>query len=416
MEEVEQARERAWATWGLGALWVLVFLAMCYDQGTMQAIKGQVLSGGVAPETAMRFGAVSAQTLVDGQWWRALTATFIHFSWLHLGFNLILLISLGRLVEPWYGWGGFLGVYCTIGFGGNIIAVLTKPYFGHSMTETSGGGSGVLCGLIALLAVVGWRSRTRFGDFVKRQMVGLLVFIAVTGLVLPSVGNFEHAGGAILGAVMGFAHRRVLRLAGSRRGRAIGVLSLLLVAASAGMQSRFGWTPKPPAPPSAADQKKMLQDTLRQFQTENQTLARLFLILQLYQELAVEKPPKRDQGTFILDARQRVEMQKRVHALKRPLRILVLQSETDSLDRGRGQWLPEKAQAAWETVATLVPESARRRPTPGEISHFRQAIEKVISAVQQARRRNEDVLKKYRLEIKPRPGPPRGQADPKPKG
>ena len=81
----------------------------------------------------------------------------------------------------------------------------------------TGGGSTILLGLLALAAVVGWRSKTRIGGFLRDQMVAMLVITVVLGVVLSNfVDNFGHAGGAIAGALIGFAHRPLIRL-GERR-------------------------------------------------------------------------------------------------------------------------------------------------------------------------------------------------------
>ncbi len=83
----------------------------------------------------------------------------------------------------------------------------------------SGGGSTVLLGLLGLGAVVGWRSGTRIGSFLRDQMVAILGFTAVLGIVLfHLIDNYGHAGGAIVGAAFGFAHRPLLRISEQSRG------------------------------------------------------------------------------------------------------------------------------------------------------------------------------------------------------
>jgi membrane associated rhomboid family serine protease len=240
----------------LCALWVAVFVAMILVQGGFQQ-GGDLLSGGVSAATGDRFGSVTSAQVYAGQWWRALTATFIHYSLVHLFVNTAGLYQIGPLIESWYGSAAFLGLYAVLGVGGNLLAALSRPWIARQLAGLGnvhfpdypcGGGSGVLCGLVALLAVVGWRSRSRFGDYLKAQMLGVLGFTAALGLMLPNVDNFGHAGGAVAGALVGLTHRRLVRLAGRPSARALGVAGGLLIAVAAGLQFRN--PPPPPRPPA----------------------------------------------------------------------------------------------------------------------------------------------------------------------
>lgn len=241
------------ATMTLCALWIVVFLAMLLTQGGLQQ-NGDLISGGVSALTGDRFGSVTSAQVYAGQWWRALTATFIHYSLIHLVVNTAGLYQIGPLIESWYGSATFLGLYAVLGLGGNLIAALSRPWIARQLQGIAtipdypcGGGSGVLCGLVALLAVVGWRSKSRFGDYLKAQMLGVLGFTAVLGILLPNVDNFGHAGGAIAGALVGLSHRRLLRLVGRPSARALGVAGGLLIATAAGLQFRA-----PASPPRLA--------------------------------------------------------------------------------------------------------------------------------------------------------------------
>jgi hypothetical protein len=71
-------------------------------------------------------------------------------------------------------------------------------------------------------------------------MVGQLIFIGVLGQLIPNVGNFEHAGGALIGAVVGFAHRKLIRLARTPWARLMGAASLVLLTWCAAAQYRAG--------------------------------------------------------------------------------------------------------------------------------------------------------------------------------
>jgi hypothetical protein len=96
----------------------------------------------------------------------------------------------------------------------------------------SGGGSTILLGLLALAAVVGWRSRTRVGSHLQKQMVLLLGLTAVMGLGMPGlVDNFGHLGGAIAGGLIGLFDRPLARLASSAWFRTLGLAVALGVTA-----------------------------------------------------------------------------------------------------------------------------------------------------------------------------------------
>ncbi len=244
----------------LCALWIVVFLAMLLFQGGLQH-NGDLISGGVSSITGNRFGSVTSAQVFAGQWWRALTATFIHYSLVHLFVNTAGLYQIGPLIESWYGSATFLGLYAILGLGGNLLAALSRPWITRQLAGIAnihdypcGGGSGVLCGLVALLAVVGWRSRSRFGDYLKAQMLGVLGFTAVLGILIPNVDNFGHAGGAIAGALVGLTHRRLIRLVGRPSARALGIAGGLLIAVSAGLQ--FQAPPDPPRLSAPADPQR----------------------------------------------------------------------------------------------------------------------------------------------------------------
>jgi len=260
---VDDARECP-ATWTLAASWVLVFALMHLVQWNAEV---PTPSGGFANPMAVssitghRFGDMTWAEVRRGEAWRLVTATFIHFSLLHLGMNAFGLIKLGQLIEPWYGSGPFLAICLSIGGLGNLVGGLMRQGITSGKTwmagsrvaqawpswfETggmggvdgsfgipSGGGSTILLGLLGLGAVVGWRSKTRIGSFLRDQMVAMLGFTAVLGVVLFNlIDNYGHAGGAIVGAAFGFAHRPLLQI--GERSKAFraacwaGVLALMI--------------------------------------------------------------------------------------------------------------------------------------------------------------------------------------------
>lgn len=64
----------------------------------------QVLSKSlIGPNWAVFMFGLHSPAVANGDWWRLITATFLHGSLLHLGFNLLALWILGTQVEIYLG-------------------------------------------------------------------------------------------------------------------------------------------------------------------------------------------------------------------------------------------------------------------------------------------------------------------------
>lgn len=234
---VREARDFP-ATVTLCLLWVVVFVAMA---GT------RIATGVPVPWTRWlllgigdghRFGDLALQDLARGEYWRLITSTFVHFSVLHLVLNLIAMYQLGTMVESWYGSYQAVFIYGLTGGGGNLVSVFIRQATGSNPRIHSGGGSVVIMGLVGLCAVVGLRSRSELGVSLGRLMVFFMVVTAILGAALPQfIDNWGHAGGAIVGIAVGFAHRRLLQAANKPAGWGRGVVTAIVIAACATAQA-----------------------------------------------------------------------------------------------------------------------------------------------------------------------------------
>ncbi len=230
------------ATTALCVLWVVVFGVMVAGSaargpGGLSAWR-VILGPVVGAEDGHRAGDMTIRDLEDGEVWRSLTATFVHFGLVHIGLNLWALYQLGSLVESWYGTGPLLAIYVLTGGGGNLLSGAVRRALPHDPAVHVAGGSTVVMGLVALCAVVGWRSRTRVGEHLRSQMIWALTLTAGVGVGLsvagfPVIDNWGHACGALVGAAVGLAHRAITRNAGRLPARLAGVFGTLALSASA---------------------------------------------------------------------------------------------------------------------------------------------------------------------------------------
>ena len=137
---------------------------------------------------------VSRQFIDDGEWYRIVTAGFVHFGIFHVTMNMILLYQLGRLLEPSLGTLRFGLLYFASLLAGSAGTLLLSPNI------PAGGASGAVFGLMAA-GVVGLRQR---GVNPLRTGLGLVFVInLLITITIPGISVGGHFGGAIAGALCG---------------------------------------------------------------------------------------------------------------------------------------------------------------------------------------------------------------------
>lgn len=130
-----------------------------------------------------------------GQWWRLLTAGFMHGGLLHVAFNMYLLYVLGPQLERWLGSARFLLIYFGAMLGGSLAVMM----FGWDQATL--GASGAALGLAGAMGVAlhekGVNPR-------QSPVMGLVVLNLALPLLVPGISFWGHFGGIISGAFMGY--------------------------------------------------------------------------------------------------------------------------------------------------------------------------------------------------------------------
>lgn len=225
------------ATSWICVTWIVVFAAMTYvhhASGEALALTRWLAFGFGGGE---RFGDLTLGDLQRGQVWRLVTCNFVHYSLLHIVLNVLAMYQLGSIVESWYGWHQLLLIYGLTGTGGNLLSALGRIWMRSSIAVHSAGGSVVIMGLVGLCAVAGWRMRTPEGRWLAKVMMGFALSTAVLGWRFPSyIDNWGHAGGFVVGLMLGLLHRRFSASEAKPSAYAMGALTLLLIVLAAGVQ------------------------------------------------------------------------------------------------------------------------------------------------------------------------------------
>ena len=134
--------------------------------------------------------ALFAPLVTSGEWWRLITAGFLHGSILHLIFNVYILWVIGSQLEIIVGNIKFIIIYFASLLGGSLASYLFSPFGSYSI-----GASGAIFGLMGAMLVVG---RKRNLDI--SQITTLVAINVVIGFVLSGIDWRAHLGGLATGA------------------------------------------------------------------------------------------------------------------------------------------------------------------------------------------------------------------------
>lgn len=157
------------------------------------------LLGGSSPLT--EWGAVlglalypdgSVHGVANGEYYRLLTAMFLHYGVVHLLLNMWALWVLGRSLEAVLGPLRFLALYLIAGFGGNVAAYV----FSAGNVATAGASTSIF-GLFAALFVI----MRRLGRDTS-QVIPILVINLVFTFTVPGISIAGHLGGMATGAAL----------------------------------------------------------------------------------------------------------------------------------------------------------------------------------------------------------------------
>lgn len=175
------------------------------------------LVGLVSGERALQeaYGNVPGPVLIDGevggvatgQYYRLLTAAFLHAGVFHLAMNMFALATLGPVLETALGRTRFLALYLLSALGGSALSFLLS-----SPGQLGVGASGAIFGLFGAYYVVVRRLGGETGSIVTLLVINLVITFAV-----PIIDWRAHLGGLLVGAVVAAALAYIPK--GPRRSR-----------------------------------------------------------------------------------------------------------------------------------------------------------------------------------------------------
>jgi rhomboid protease GluP len=158
------------------------------------------------PDTLVAWGASVGPRTANGEWWRLVTAMFVHSGFLHLVANIAGLVSIGIMLERLLGHFAFAVVYLAAGVSAGLLSLFASPL------NVTAGASGAIFGVYGLLiAVMIWglvhRSEMSIRPpAMKGAAPGAAVFMLYS--VATSRGNGVELVGLFAGLVCGLVLAR----------------------------------------------------------------------------------------------------------------------------------------------------------------------------------------------------------------
>jgi membrane associated rhomboid family serine protease len=150
---------------------------------------------GIPLEVIYEMGGLFGPAVTElGDWWRIVTNGFVHVSLEHIGFNMLLLYFMGRLLEPAIGTLRFVVLYFACLLAGSFFALWFSP------DTLSAGASGAIFGVLGATFVI---ARGRQIEAIAGQIGFLIIFNLIFTFADPGISIGDHIGGLVAGVLCG---------------------------------------------------------------------------------------------------------------------------------------------------------------------------------------------------------------------
>lgn len=142
------------------------------------------------PATLIRFGALFKIGGVSAEWWRYVSAIFLHIGFYHLLFNSFAIYvfapPLERMIGKWH----YIAFYLLSGVAGNIVSQYFTPG-----PNFSAGASGAIYGIYAAYLYLGLFRKHILDEQSKQTVTTILIVGLIYSVVVPHVNLYAHLGG-----------------------------------------------------------------------------------------------------------------------------------------------------------------------------------------------------------------------------
>ena len=157
------------------------------------------------------FSSMEHTFLIEHEWWRLLTPTFLHFSITHLAFNCLWIYILGSKIEAYDGKVVFILIFLITSIASNVGEYIwSGQYF-------FGGLSGAVYGLLGYCFIIELDSKSSRYDLPDALYLFMFIWLLVgfTGILsifgFGNIANAAHLIGMIIGFILGLVAKYILK-------------------------------------------------------------------------------------------------------------------------------------------------------------------------------------------------------------
>jgi rhomboid protease GluP len=173
----------------------LTMLAICWIVFVFDFI---VTSGNQPMGPLVVAGQIMPALIQTGQWWRLLTAGFLHYGILHIAFNSYALFQVGVLVEYVYGSTRFFIIYMVALIAGNLVA-----YYTTIGTEAAtAGASGAIMGVFGAMGVLGFKLPHARSALLQSALFPVILTLGNGLRPGSNISTAAHVGGLVAGVLV----------------------------------------------------------------------------------------------------------------------------------------------------------------------------------------------------------------------
>lgn len=191
-----------WGTYVSAGVLVLAYGAQLWVDTAFTAF-GTVL-GRLDPSTVVAAFLLNIPGVPSSDvWWRYLSYAFVHGNLIHIGFNVWVLLDIGRLYEARRGWPNLIVSFVAGTAMGAYLTTIAQAGDNVVLVGASGGVLGVAGALLADVL----RGRGRSDRMLGRSLVQWMALIALLSVAVPNVSLWGHVGGVVGGLLWGFVRQ-----------------------------------------------------------------------------------------------------------------------------------------------------------------------------------------------------------------